>query len=138
MVTAIQQHRCEVWASNLLFLTFAVSLVADYRLGCGYFAAHKSQAAYGMLYLGNPILLATYYYIRRGLRGAKTLFLTLYAFVLFNLMTGGLSPTSYDTPFELGNLLVQHGLQVAACLLLLASLREPEGAGAPMAPEHHA
>lgn len=124
-MTATQQHRFEVWASNLLYLTFAVSVVADYLLGHGYFAPHKSTAQYLTLYAATPLLLWVYYKIRQGVKGAKTLFLTLYAFVLFHLMSDGLPPTSYDTPLEVASLLVQHGLQVCACLLLLVSLRQP-------------
>ena len=116
-MTTAQQRRYEVWASDLLFLTFTVSFVADFVLRCGYFAPHKSTGQYFLLFV--------YYKIRQGVKAAKTLFLTLYAFVLLQLLSGGLSPTSYDTPLELGNLLVQHGLQVGACLLLLLSLWRP-------------
>lgn len=122
-MTATQQHRFEFWAAALLYLTFAVSVVTDFLLGRGYFAPHKSMGDYSTLYLATPLLLVVYYFIGKGLRGAKTLFLVLYAFVLFHLMSDGLPPASYDTPLELGSLLVQHGLQVAACLLLLLSLR---------------
>jgi hypothetical protein len=124
-MTTTQQHRYEVWASDLLFLTFTVSFIADFLLGCGYFALHKSTGQYFLLFGVNPFLLFVYYKIRQGVKGAKTLLLTLYAFVLLQLLSGGLPPTSYDTPLELGNLLVQHGLQVGACLLLLLSLRTP-------------
>lgn len=124
-MTTTQQHRYEVWASNMLYLTFAVSVVADFLLRRGYFAPHKSTGQYLMLYLASPFLLYVYYKIRQGVKGAKTLFLTLYAFVLFQLLNGGLSPASYDTPLEAINLLVQHGLQVGASLLLLLSLRTP-------------
>ena len=55
------------------------------------------------------------YKIRQGVKGAKTLILTLYAFVLLHLLSGGLAPTSYNTSLEATNLLVQYGLQVGAC-----------------------
>jgi hypothetical protein len=121
-MTTAQQHRYEVWASELLYLTFTVSFLADFVLGQGYFAAHKN---YLLLFGANPLLLFIYYKIRKGIKGAKTLFLTLYAFVLLQLLRGGLSPASYDTPLKLANLLVRHGLQLGACLLLLLSLRMP-------------
>jgi hypothetical protein len=124
-MTATQQRSCEVWASNLLYLTFAVSVVADFLLGRGYFAPHKSTGQYLMLYGATPLLLYVYYKIRQGLKGAKTFFLTVYAFVLLQLLSGGLPPTSYDTPLEAANLLVQHGLQIGACLLMLLSLGTP-------------
>jgi hypothetical protein len=124
-MTTTQQHRYEVWASELLYLTFTVSFIIDFILGCGYFAPHKSPGQYFLLFGVNPLLLFVYYKIRQGVKGAKTLFMTLYAFVLLQLLSGGLSPASYDTPLEAGNLLVQHGLQVGACLLLLLSLRTP-------------
>jgi hypothetical protein len=124
-MTTTQQHRYEVWASELLYLTSTVSFFADFILDQGYFAAHKSVGQYILLFGANPLLLFVYYKIRQGAKGAKTLFLTLYAFVLLQLLRGGLSPTSYDTPLKLANLLVQHGLQLGACLLLLLSLRLP-------------
>jgi hypothetical protein len=129
-MTPAQQHRYEVWASELLYATFTVSFIADFILGCGYFAPHKSMAQYFMLFGANPLLLFIYYKIRQGVKGAKTLFLTLYAFVLLQLMSEGLSPTSYDTPLEAANLLVQHGLQVGACVLLLLSMHTPSDAPA--------
>ena len=72
-----RKHTYEVWASNLLYLTFAVSVVANFMLHCGYFAAHKSTGQYLMLYGVSPLLLFAYYKIRQGIKGAKTLFLTL-------------------------------------------------------------
>jgi hypothetical protein len=124
-MTATQQRSCEVWASNLLYLTFGVSVVADFLLNRGYFAPHKTTGQYLMLYGANPLLLFVYYKIREGLKGAKTFFLTLYAFVLLQLLNGGQPPASYDTPLELASLLVQHGLQIGACLLMLFSLLVP-------------
>ncbi|MDO7875508.1 hypothetical protein Q5H93_12260 [Hymenobacter sp. ASUV-10] len=38
------QRRLELSAAALLYLTFAVSLVADWLLGQGYFAPHKSTS----------------------------------------------------------------------------------------------
>lgn len=125
-MTSTQQHRCEAWASNLLYLTFLVSLVTDYVLGRGYFAPHKSQGQYLELYLATPLLLLVYYYIRQGLRGAKVFFLVTYAFVLFHLFSEGVSPSAYDTELEAFSLLTQHGLQIMACLLILLSLRPVE------------
>jgi hypothetical protein len=90
-----------------------------------FFAPHKSPGQYLLLFGANPLLLFVYYKIRQGVKGAKTLILTLYAFVLLQLLSGGLAPTSYDTALETSNLLVQHGLQVGSCLLLLLSLRTP-------------
>ena len=65
---------------------------------------------------------------QRSARGAKTLFLTLYAFVLYHMLSGDLPPSSYDAPLKLGSLVVQHALQVAACGLLLLSLQKPTDA----------
>jgi hypothetical protein len=124
-MTTNRQHCYEVWASSLLYLTFAVSLVSDFVLQCGYFAAQKSTGDYLTLYAATPFLLYVYYRIRQGTRGAKTLFLTLYAFVLYHLLSGGLPPTSYDAPLKLGSLVVQHALQVVACGFLMLSLRKP-------------
>ena len=114
----------------MLYLTFAVSVVADFLLSRGYFSLHKSTKDYVMLYAITPFLLWVYYQIRKGVRGAKTLFLVLYAFVLVQLMSDGLHPASYDTPLEITNLLVQHGLQIGACLLMLLSLQTPTDAPA--------
>lgn len=124
-MTTTQQRHFEVWASNLLYLTFGVSLVADYLLGHGYFAPGKRQGQYFELYLAMPVLLVVYYYIRQGVRGAKTLFLVLFAFVLFHLHEGGLPPSDYDTEWEVFSLVLQYGLQLMACALLLLSLRAP-------------
>ena len=124
-MTTAQQHRYEVWASTLLYLTFLISVVADFLLSRGYFAPHKTIAQYLTLYAVTPFLLFVYYKIRQGIKGAKTLFLTLYAFVLFQFISDGLSPTAYDTPLEATNLLLQHGLQICACVLLLLSLHKP-------------
>jgi len=129
-MTTTQQHRFEVWASMMLYLTFGVSVVADFLLARGYFAPSHSPKGYFMLYLANPFLLYVYYQIRKGVAGAKKLFLVLYAFVLLELLQGGLALASYDTPLEATNLLVQHGLQVAACLLLLLSMQTPSDAPA--------
>lgn len=54
-----------------------MSVVANFMLHCGYFAAHKSTGQYLMLYGVSPLLLFAYYKIRQGIKGAKTLFLTL-------------------------------------------------------------
>jgi hypothetical protein len=129
-MTITQQHRFEVWASTMLYLTFSVSLVVDFLLACGYFASSHSPKGYFTLYVANPFLLYLYYQIRKGVSGAKKLFLVLYALVLLELLQGGLALASYDTPLEVANLLVQHGLQVGACLLLLLSMRTPGGASA--------
>jgi len=123
-MTRTLQHRFELGAAALLYLTFAVSLVADWLLGQGYFAPHKSTSQYLMLYGAMPLLLVIYYCIGKGMRGAKTTFLTLYAFVLLDFMTGGLLPAHYDTRPKLVNLVVQHGLQVVASVLILVSLRK--------------
>jgi len=91
----------------------------------GYFAPHKSTPQYITLYVVTPFLLYVYYQIRKGLRGAKTLFLALYALLLFQLLNDGISSSSYNTSLKLGSLVVQHMLQGVACALLLLSLRTP-------------
>ncbi len=124
--TAAQQHRYEVWASTLLYLTFAISTLVGLFSALGYFPRHQSTASYLVMYTAAPPLLVVYYYIRKGARVAKILFLALYAFVLLQLLRSGLPPTSYAaTPPEVAHLLVQHVLQVGACALLLLSLRAP-------------
>lgn len=125
-MNSTQQHKYEVWASAALYLTFSISLITDLTLRRGYFAAHKSTGEYFTLYAVNPFLLYVYYQIRKGSRGAKTLFLTLYAFVLYHLLSGELTPGQYDTPFKLGSLVAQHLVQVTACVLLLLSLSKPK------------
>jgi hypothetical protein len=68
-----------------------------------------------------PLLLVFYYYIHQGVRGAKTFFLVIYAFVLFHLPRDRISPRLYDKELEVFNLVMQHGLQLLACVLLLLS-----------------
>ncbi len=123
-MTTTQQHSYEVWASTLLYSTFAVSLVTDFLLGCGYFAPHLSP--WQMLMLGvTPLLLFVYYKIRQGNQGAKVFFLTLYGFVLLHILAGGVPAASYATPLAATSLLLQHGLQIGACALMLLSMQKP-------------
>jgi hypothetical protein len=51
--------------------------------------------------------------------------LFLYALVLLEIAHGELAFSSYDTPLEVASLIVQHGLQLGACLLVLLSLQKP-------------
>jgi len=120
-----KQHKYEVWASNLLYLTFVVSLVTDFILKCGYFAPHKSGSQLVMLYVITPFLLFVYYKIRQGVKGAKTLFLACYALVVFQIISDGLSPAAYDTELKAFSLAAQHTSQILACLFILLSLRTP-------------
>lgn len=124
-MTAAQQHRYEAGAARLLYLAFAISLVGDGVFRGGYFAAHPTPRDYFLLYVANPFLLYLYYQIQKGVAGAKQLVLALYALVLLELAHGELASSSYDTPLELASLLVQYGLQLGACLLMLLSLRKP-------------
>ncbi|OGX91268.1 hypothetical protein [Hymenobacter coccineus] len=126
-LTAAQQHRYEVWASNLLFLTFAISTAVGLLVALGYLPRHRGPAQYGYLsmYTAAPPLLVVYYYIRRGARVAKILFLLLYAFVLLQIISGWRPLTSYATPAGIVHLLAQQGLQIGACVLLFLSFRTP-------------
>lgn len=118
-----QQHKYEVWASNLLYLTSAISIVTDYVLKDGCFAPHKSLWQYLLLYGANLFLLFVYYKIRQGLKGAKTFFLVCYAFVVFHILSDGISPSTYDTELKAFSLAAQHTSQILACLFILLSLR---------------
>jgi len=124
-MTAAQQHRYEVWASSMLYFAFAVSLVGDIVFRGGYFAAHATPRDYFLLYVANPFLLCLYYQIWKGMASAKKIFLFLYVLVLLELAHGELASSSYDTPPEVASLVVQHGLQLGACLLVLLSLQKP-------------
>lgn len=118
-----QQHKYEVWASNLLYLTFTISLITDFVLEYGYFAPHKSMGQYLILYGVNPLLLFVYYKIRQGLKSAKTFFLVCYAFVIFHIFSDGVDASSYDTELKTFSLVAQHTSQILACLFMLLSLR---------------
>jgi hypothetical protein len=124
-MTAAQQHRYEAWASSTLYFAFAVSLVRDIVFRGGYFAAHATPRDYFLLYVANPFLLYLYYQIRRGVASAKKISLFLYALFLLEIAHGELASSSYDTSLEVASLVVQHGLQLGACLLMLLSLQKP-------------
>lgn len=124
-MTITKQYRYEAWAATLLYLTFIISVVADYILSRGYFAPHKSTKEYVMLYAIMPSLLWIYKQIHKGIRWAKILFLFLYVFVLVYLIKSGLVSISHGKPLEFANLIIQHWAQIMACLLLLLSLQKP-------------
>lgn len=122
-----QQHRYEIWASNLLFLTCAISTAVGLLTARGYLPRHRGPAQYGYLsmYTTAPPLLVVYYYVRRGASVAKILFLLLYAFILLQIISGWRPLIAYATPAGIVHLLVQQGLQIGACVLLFLSFRTP-------------
>lgn len=127
MVTS-QQHKYDIWASNLLFLAFGLSVGMGYLRHRGYFANDLQPKDYITLYLINPILLACYYYIRKGLRPVKTLFLTLYGLVLIQIIRTG-SPVFSDASLKTFDFVSQHFLQLGASLLMLLSLWSSKHSG---------
>ncbi|MBO3270732.1 hypothetical protein [Hymenobacter defluvii] len=119
---ATQSRKYDIWASNALFLTFGLSVLMGFLRHTGYFASDLQTKDYLQLYLITPFLLLIYYYIRKGLRPAKTLFLVLYGLVLINIISYGTQASWFDTGLKTFDFLSQHFLQTLAGLLILLSL----------------
>ncbi|MDU0372103.1 hypothetical protein ACFPAF_17000 [Hymenobacter endophyticus] len=121
-MTTIQKHRYDIWASNLLFLAFGLSVLMGYLRQRDYFAPDLNTQDYIMHYLIAPVLLVVYYYIRKGIREVKTLFLALYGATLLNILTSSYSFISSEDPLKTFDFLSQQLLYLAASVLLLLSL----------------
>jgi hypothetical protein len=131
------QHKYEVWASNALYLAFAVSLAFHFLLQSGYFAPHKSAADILWLYAANPFMLGVYYFIRQGIYGAKTLYLALYGLVILQLcaaiilsfVTDNLVVSDREIVLKLIGVLAEQTLKIGACVLILKSMRQASAPG---------
>ncbi|MCA8830503.1 hypothetical protein [Hymenobacter pini] len=121
-MATVQKHRFDVWASNLLFLAFGLSVLMNYLRHTGYFAPTLQTKDYIMLYLISPVLLVAYYYIRKGFREAKTLVLALCGVTLLNTLTSSHNFISSEDPLKTFDFLSQPLLYLAASILLLLSL----------------
>lgn len=116
-----QPSKYDRWASNALFLAFGLSVVTNFFLKRGYFASDQHTKDYVTLYLITPLLLVVYYYIRKGLRGAKLFFLAVYGVLLFELITKGIGAVMASTPLLMFDFISQHILQATASIFIIVS-----------------
>lgn len=119
---ATQPTKYDIWASNALFLAFGLSIVTNFFLKRGYFGSDLHTKDYVTLYLIAPFLLFVYYKIRKGLRGAKIFFLTIYGVLLFELLTKGTGAVMASSPLYKFDFISQHVLQATASILIIISL----------------
>lgn len=121
MVTT-QKSKYDVWASNLLFLAFALSLLMGFLRHTSYFADELSTKDYIILYLIQPLVLVLYYYIRQGSRPAKTLFLALAGVTILQSLANGFNISFSSDPLWAFDLLSQFLLSLGAGVLVILSL----------------
>jgi hypothetical protein len=121
-----QQHKYDIWASNLLFLGFGLSLPMNYLLHKGYFASGLQTKDYIILYLISPLILVMYYYIRKGVRAVKILFLTLYGVTLMEFLPSNSGSIPTDATLKTFDFFSQHILQLGAGVLILLSFWAPQ------------
>jgi hypothetical protein len=117
-----QQTKYDIWATNALFFAFGLSIVMNYVTKKGFFASPMTTSTLVGLIIGNGLMLGLFYYIRKGLKGAKTSFLIIYALVVLKIVSGDWIAKSCDTPLNTFDFISQHTLQVAASILLIISL----------------
>jgi uncharacterized membrane protein len=125
MMTIAQQRRYEKAAALLLSLGLAGSVVVDYALNRGFFEPYQTVAQILKLLLFIPLGLVIYFFVYRGRGWAKKCSLVIYALSQVYLVGKLSSRTAYNTPLELADLIVEHTLDTAACVLLLLSLTKP-------------
>ncbi|RPD43754.1 hypothetical protein DNI29_23120 [Hymenobacter sediminis] len=116
-----QKNIYDVWASVLLFVAFALSLLMNFLRHTGYFAPNLGTQEYIILYLCMPVALVIYYFIGKGKREAKTLFLALYAVTLWEIVTSGKDFLGQNN-LATFDFLSQQVLHLGACLLVLYTL----------------
>ena len=133
-----QQHKYDIWASNLLFLGFGLSLLMGFLRHTGYFASDLQTKDYITLYLITPLLLVMYYYIRKGVRAVKILFLTLYGVTLVQFLPSNSGSIPTDATLKTFDFFSQHILQLGAGVLILLSLWGPQLSRTKQAPHAQA
>lgn len=133
-----QQHKYDIWASNLLFLGFGISLPMNLLLHKGYFASGLQTKDYIILYLISPVVLIIYYFIRKGVRAVKILFLALYGVTLVQFLPNNSSSIPTGATLKTVDFFSQHILQLGGSLLILLSLWAPQLSRAKQAPRAQA
>jgi hypothetical protein len=123
-----QQRQYDIWASNLLFFAFGLSLPINYVLHEGFFASNLQAKDYVVLYLISPVMLVLYYYIRKGERAVKTLFLVLYGLAILQILSHSSSYIPTNASLETFDFFSQHTITLTACLLILLSFRSTKPA----------
>jgi hypothetical protein len=119
-----QPTRYDVWASNLLLLSFGLMTVDAYCRGNQLFEPEMDWLNRGVWIAVYLFMGALYYQLRHGYRGVKTSFLLIIGVGIFNWLTDSGPRFSSGADYPLKHLMSwgQTGLTLAAALLVIVSL----------------
>ncbi|WP_157530578.1 hypothetical protein [Hymenobacter norwichensis] len=98
----------------------------NFLLHKGYFASGLQTKDYFILCLFSPLILVMYYYIRKGVRAVKNLFLALYGLSLVQFLLSNIDSIPTDATLKTFDFFSQHILQLGAGVLILLSLWVPK------------
>jgi|GEM_PF-3244177 len=128
-MTLAQQRRYDTWAAGLLFFGSIVATIVNYFTKQGFWKPTLTHKALLMLLLFQPLYLAWVYFIWKGKRWAKIIYITTSALGLLAFL---FLPTPADiraAPVAARlNLNAQNVMAFSVCLLLVLSLPRPKPA----------
>ena len=125
-MTLAQQHRYEILASNIIFITTVGAAIINYFVrGIG--DTSVSQATTALLGLFSLFLLFLAYFIRIGRRWAKFTYLAVTVLVFLPLVLDyhRLAATTFTSTAAIVAYAVQQLCYVVVTVLLILSLRRP-------------
>lgn len=126
-MTFTQQRRYEILASNLLLGGCLVGLLANYFLKQGYWTKSLSVTSVLTVTVGFLVVFWQAYYIRKGRRWAKLLYvlLTIAGLFIIALDYKRTLVGKLDSPAIASNYIAQQLLALGVAVILLLSLRKP-------------